>query len=309
MTNDPNAKITAPKFDRAATTTILAASAVAIAGAFLLASPWRAADISPAQPAAVVSKNARPVVEVVFAIDTTGSMAGLLESAKAKVWTVANQIMTGQPRPEVRFGLVFYRDTSDAYVTQATPLTTDIDAIYETLLAAEASGGGDQPEHVNRALEVAIDEMKWKKGANVLRLVFLVGDAPPHDDYTDTPTSLELAKRAAKKNITINPLLVGTSSETKLAWQAIASAGGGRYAAIAQDGGTIARTTPFDNDLARYNRQLADSAIYYGGKGGIARARRKFSKRRDMEGEGRLVGRQRRKFSWWEHGQGRPSFR
>ncbi len=273
------------KRDGAATAVILALCASVIAGAFLLASPWKNTQVIAKPAVTVVASPKRPIIEVVFAIDTTGSMSGLLESAKQKVWTIANQLMSGQPRPTVRFGLVFYRDKSDSYVTQSTPLTDDIDAVYEALLAASASGGGDNPEHVNRALEVAIDDMQWRDGDNVLKLIFLVGDAPPHDDYQDTPTSIALTKRAAAKHITVNPILVGQNGNAKIAWQKIAVAGGGHYAAIAQDGGTIATSTPFDRELERYNHALADSVVYYGGEKKVAKARAKFDSRKRMKGE------------------------
>src|SRR5688572_21458009 len=69
----------------------------------------------------------RPVVEVVFVLDTTGSMSGLIEGAKAKIWQIAGHIVSGQPAPEVRIGLVAYRDVDDDYVTKVVPLTDDLD--------------------------------------------------------------------------------------------------------------------------------------------------------------------------------------
>ncbi|MEN8183036.1 MAG: hypothetical protein ABFS46_10935, partial [Myxococcota bacterium] len=68
-------------------------------------------------------------IEVVFVLDTTGSMSGLIEGAKQKIWSIANQLASGQPRPEIRVGLVAYRDRGDAFVTRRVDLTGDIDAI------------------------------------------------------------------------------------------------------------------------------------------------------------------------------------
>src|SRR5688572_12554359 len=90
----------------------------------------------------------RPVVELVFVLDTTGSMTGLIEGAKAKIWSIANHAVSGQPTPEVRIGLVAYRDKNDAYETRWFDLTTDLDAVYENLMSFRAEGGGDTPEHV-----------------------------------------------------------------------------------------------------------------------------------------------------------------
>src|SRR6476620_11514063 len=63
-------------------------------------------------------KDPKPQVEVVFCLDTTGSMGGLLEGAKQKIWSIVNQIASGRPSPEIKVGLLGYRDRADAYVTK-----------------------------------------------------------------------------------------------------------------------------------------------------------------------------------------------
>src|SRR5947209_11607192 len=75
----------------------------------------------------------KPQVEVVFCLDTTGSMGGLIEGAKQKIWAICNQVVSGQPTPEVKVGLVAYRDKGDAYVTQILDLTDDLDAVHAKL--------------------------------------------------------------------------------------------------------------------------------------------------------------------------------
>src|SRR5215813_14405569 len=91
-------------------------------------------------------------IEVVFCLDTTGSMSGLIEGAKAKIWSICNQIANGKPTPDLKVGLVAYRDKGDVYITKVTDLTTDLDAIHGELKKFTADGGGDTPEHVNQAL-------------------------------------------------------------------------------------------------------------------------------------------------------------
>src|SRR4051812_25385547 len=54
-------------------------------------------------------------VDVVFAIDTTGSMGGLIESAKKTVWSIATHVKQIDPQADVRIGLVAYRDIGDDY--------------------------------------------------------------------------------------------------------------------------------------------------------------------------------------------------
>ncbi|MGH9944760.1 MAG: vWA domain-containing protein, partial [Pyrinomonadaceae bacterium] len=75
---------------------------------------------------------AHATLEMVFVLDTTGSMSGLLEGAKQRIWGIVNDVMQQSSRPAVKIGLVAYRDNGDEYVTKVTPLTSDLDAVYST---------------------------------------------------------------------------------------------------------------------------------------------------------------------------------
>ena len=105
----------------------------------------------------------RPRIEVAFVLDTTGSMSGLIDGAKRKIWQVANQLASGKPTPEIRMALVGYRDRGDVYVTRVRDLTADLDAIYAELQAFQADGGGDGPESVNQALHEARTKLSWSR--------------------------------------------------------------------------------------------------------------------------------------------------
>ncbi|HZT82441.1 MAG TPA: vWA domain-containing protein, partial [Gemmataceae bacterium] len=149
------------------------AALLAAAGLLLTAAPARAADDRP--------EPKKPKIEVVFCLDTTGSMTGLIEGAKAKIWTICNQIAGGKPTPELKVGLVAYRDRGkEEYVTRVFDLTDDLDAVHGQLKGFRAAGGGDFPESVNEALHVAVNKITWGQDKSALRIIFLVGDAPPH---------------------------------------------------------------------------------------------------------------------------------
>ena len=77
---------------------------------------------------AVLSSD-RPKVEVVFVLDTTGSMGGLIQAAKEKIWSIATTMAQAQPAPEIRIGLVAYRDRGDSYITRVVDLSTDLESI------------------------------------------------------------------------------------------------------------------------------------------------------------------------------------
>jgi Mg-chelatase subunit ChlD len=119
---------------------------------------------------------AAPHIDVVFVLDATGSMGDEIEPVKQHIWNIANQIASGNPRPELRVGLVIYRDRSDAEPTRMVPLTGDLDRMHDALMGVTAQGGGDYPEDVDAGLALALHEMNW--GERSARMVFLVGDAP-----------------------------------------------------------------------------------------------------------------------------------
>ena len=273
---------------------IEALGALAFAGSALalaLTAPWSAAvpvetssspgTVEPAvAPASTPAPVERPVIDVVFVLDTTGSMSGLLEGAKQKIWSIANTIASGQPQPQLRVGLVAYRDRGDAYVTQTTPITEDLDEVYGALSQLDANGGGDFPEHLNAGLKTAIRDTQWSTGANTLKMVFVVGDAPPHDDYDPSLTSAHLAAEAMARGIVLNAVQCGNDARTRAVFERFAAAANGEFMAIAANGGVSMIATPFDEELARLNTALGDLGLDYGGhamkaRGGAKKRRRK----------------------------------
>src|SRR5436190_13155903 len=208
----------------------------------------------------------KPQVEVVFCLDTTGSMGGLIEAAKQKIWSISNQIANGKPTPELKIGLVAYRDKGDAYITKVFDLSDDLDAVHANLKTFQAQGGGDTPEHVNQALFDAVHKIKWSTDKKTLRLLFLVGDAPPHMDYTDDVKYPETCKKACEKGIIINSVQCGGDPECAKAWRDICAKAEGSYVQIEQNGGVVAIPTPFDKELGILNDDLTRTTLVFGGR-------------------------------------------
>jgi hypothetical protein len=196
-------------------------------------------------------------------------MGGLIKGAKEKIWDIAKHISRGQPTPELRVGLVAYRDLGDEYVTKMFPLTTDLDAVYAEPSALRADGGGDEPEHVSRALNEAVNKMEWSKDA--MKMVFLVGDAPPHMRDPDGLDIRAIAAQAAERGIKVNAIRCGDSYQTAMVWQEVAASGGGVFGTIAQNGGVATVTTPYDGDLTALGRRYADTAVIVGDERARAR--------------------------------------
>ena len=205
-----------------------------------------------------------PRIEVCFVLDTTGSMSGLIEGAKQKIWSIANELVGAKPTPDLRLGLVAYRDKRDEYVLKSHDLTNDIDAVYANLKTFTAGGGGDMPESVNEALHEAVTKMSWSTNRSVLKIIFLVGDAPPHMDYHNAPKYPEICQDAMKLDLIINTIQCGGIRDTTPIWKEIAKLSEGSYAAIAQEGGMVAIATPMDDKLAELNRKVGATLVAYG---------------------------------------------
>lgn len=213
-----------------------------------------------------------PRVELVFALDTTGSMSGLIDGAKRKIWSIAQFIAQGQPKPDVRIGLVAYRDIGDAYVTRFYDLSDDLDTVFEHLSSFEAAGGGDMPEHVSKALYDAVYKTSWTGDQAALKQIYLVGDAPPHTDYADGYDYKKIARHAHELGIHINTIRCGADAQTAMVWNEIAGSAAGEYASIDQSGGVRVATTPYDLELQKLNAALVGTAVGYGaGRGEVAR--------------------------------------
>jgi hypothetical protein len=211
------------------------------------------------------------MLEMVFVLDTTGSMASLIDGAKQRIWGIVNEVMQSSSRPNVRIGLVGYRDRGDEYVTTLLPLTNDLDKVYTTLMGYRAVGGGDLPEDVRRALAEGVRNAGWsptQSSPRMAQILFLVGDAPPHDDYQDQPDTVSTAAEAAQNGIVVNAIQCGEISGTGEKWQKIARVGQGEYFSIAQHGNVQVISTPYDEQLGKLAEKLGGTYLAYGGGAG-----------------------------------------
>ena len=138
-------------------------------------------------------------VDVLFVLDTTGSMGEEIERLRSTIEIISANITAIKPKPELRFGMVLYRDKDDEYVTKVVPFTSDLERFQKALDEANADGGGDEPEDLQSALRDAITSMKWN--ADGIRLGFIVTDASPHLDYGQEYTYAKAAREAKARAI------------------------------------------------------------------------------------------------------------
>ena len=221
-------------------------------------------DVTPTELNHAFNEKTHPSIDVVFVLDTTGSMSEVIHTAKENIWSIVSSMTSAQPVPELRLGLVAYRDRGEKYITRRVDLSHDLDSIYAELMDYEAMGGGDTPEDVNEALNVAVNQMSWDKTNNTYKVIFLVGDAEPHMDYANKPKYPDIIHVANQKNITINTIQIGDQQQTAFHWQSIATLSQGRYFQVEHTETSIALATPFDQEIADLSKQLDETRIYYG---------------------------------------------
>jgi Mg-chelatase subunit ChlD len=222
-----------------------------------------AASIKTKETEAIIQSE-QPQVEVLFVLDTTGSMGGLIAAAKEKIWSIANTLASADPAPRIRMGLVGYRDRGDVYVTHFSNLDEDLDNIYSRLMQFRAEGGGDGPESVNQALNEAITRAHWSQDHRTYRVIFLVGDAPPHMDYQDDVKYQQSCRLARAKGIIVNTIQCGQIQTATPHFRKIARLGGGAYFTVAQSGSAVMVETPYDAELSRLSLELDGTLVHYG---------------------------------------------
>jgi uncharacterized protein YegL len=149
-------------------------------------------------------QNVAAKLDVLFLLDSTGSMGDEIAQLQNNILTIADQIHALQGDVDVRYGLVSYRDFGDQYVARMNDFTADVNSFRSSLSAVQADGGGDYPEAMNEALDVSLNAMNWR-GGDTIRLVFLVADAPPHLGASSADYSL-LMQQALARGIKFHPI-------------------------------------------------------------------------------------------------------
>lgn len=167
-------------------------------------------------------------LDIVFVLDTTGSMGEEIERLKETIDIIRDNLDLASPRPLLRFGLVLYRDRGDQYVTEAFRLTDDQAVFRRHLSTASAGGGGDDPEDLEAALQAALGaDMGWDETG--IRLAFVITDAPAqaYPDAVGYDAAAEKARAAAIKIHTIGTGGLPLAGEYQL--RQIAQRTRGRY--------------------------------------------------------------------------------
>ena len=170
---------------------------------------------------ATPSAGPRPL-DVEFLVDATGSMGDEIAQLKASLADIATRIEALPGKPDIRFALTIYRDRVDTFLTRTWNFTPDLSSFQAAIAGVSADGGGDYPEDMQQGLHDAIAKPSWR-GPGTVKLVFLIGDAPPHLDYPNDPDYITEAQTAARLGIKIESLAAsGLDDQGEYVWRQVA---------------------------------------------------------------------------------------
>jgi hypothetical protein len=232
-----------------------------------------AATVSRAAPAP--AEAAGKTIDVAILLDTSNSMDGLIDSAKAKLWTIVNDLAKVQPAPTLRVALYQYGnddlDRNTGWVRKEADLTMDLDEVYKKLNALRTHGG---TEYVARVSRDALNELKWTDDKDALKMIFVCGNEPADQDKQVALS--EVADLARKKGVFVNTIYCGQANHPEsTGWKDFAAQGGGKYSNIDQDKvkKQVVIKTPYDAELLKFNEKLNSTYVTYGGARGAEGAR------------------------------------
>jgi carboxypeptidase-like protein/type IX secretion system substrate protein/von Willebrand factor type A domain-containing protein len=174
-------------------------------------------------------------VDIAFVVDATGSMSDEIDFLKIELEDVIRNTFAQHPDLDLHVGSVFYRDRGDEYLSRHIDFQTDLLKVLNFIKLQRAGGGGDMPEAVDVALQTALDSLHWSDGARA-RILFLVLDAPPHDEAKEK--MYELIQKASAKGVRIVPVVCsGADKSTEFIMRSIALATNGDYVFLTDESG------------------------------------------------------------------------
>ena len=180
-----------------------------------------------------IAGRAPQALDLLLAIDTTGSMSDELEYLQAELDSIVTSLRRIRPGTDIRVGLVVYRDDGDEYVTRRFEFTGDLASLRQQLGAQQANGGGDYPEAVDRAFAEA-NRFDWREDAT--KVMLHVADAPPHAERAGAAWNQALALRT--RGVHIVPVAAsGVADDAQYLMRSMAALTQSRYLFLTDDSG------------------------------------------------------------------------
>lgn len=226
------------------------------------------------QPEVVVEKSENTKIQVALLLDTSSSMDGLIDQAKARLWNIVNTLSTLKHEgktPGLEIALYEYGNDGlsekEGYIRQVTKFTTDLDLLSEKLFALRTNGG---QEYCGEVIKKSINQLEWDSKKNSMKLIYIAGN----ENFDQGNVNyVETISTAVSRQIFVNTIYCGDrQSGISEYWQAGATKGQGKYFNIDQNKTIRYVETPYDADIERLNKKLNDTYYGYGSQGASKKA-------------------------------------
>ena len=224
-------------------------------------------------------KNKSSKIQLALLLDTSNSMDGLIDQAKAKLWAIVNDMADNQLNGElldIEIAIYDYGNSNNSilkqYTHQYSNFTTDIDDISEKLFSLTTSGGD---EFCGAVIQKSLNDLEWRDDA-AYKVMFIAGN----ESFAQGPILFESVIAAAReKDVVVNTIFCGgTKQGIQLQWQEGALRGNGEFFVINQNEAVTYIETPQDKKIAALNRRLNETYIPYGEEG-----TNKYNKLKDQD--------------------------
>lgn len=209
-------------------------------------------------------------VKIALLLDTSNSMDGLINQAKAQLWDIVNQFSYAKcgngHRPNLQIALYQYGNdglsSREGYIQQVIGFSSDLDEISEKLFSLSTNGG---EEYCGEVIQTSLRQLDWGKNPDNLKMIFIAGNEPFTQgklNYRDAVTN------AREKEIIVNTIFCGNYQQgINTDWKSGATLTGGEYMAIDHNKQIVHINTPYDDVIIKLNSKLNSTYISYGAMG------------------------------------------
>ncbi|WP_452225143.1 vWA domain-containing protein [Lacinutrix chionoecetis] len=217
----------------------------------------------------VTPKVNKQYIKVALLLDTSNSMDGLIDQAKAQLWEIVNELSYAKckdDKPNLQIALYEYGNDNlnaeEGYIRQVLAFSDDLDEISKQLFSLTTKGGN---EYCGYVINTALDQLDWKDNPDDLKFIFIAGNEP----FTQGKISYkDAAKRAHNKDVTVNTIFCGDYNQGISGfWKDGADLAHGDYMAINHNKETIHIATPYDDAILQQNHKLNKTYVAYGSQG------------------------------------------
>ncbi|MFD2915700.1 vWA domain-containing protein [Psychroserpens luteus] len=208
-------------------------------------------------------------IKVALLLDTSNSMDGLIDQAKAQLWDIVNELSyakCGDEQPNLNIALYEYGNDNlngeEGFIRQVIAFSDDLDEISKQLFSLTTNGGN---EYCGQAIQTSLNQLKWGDNQDDLKLIFIAGNEP----FSQGKISYQdAAKQAHKNGVSINTIFCGDYNQgISSYWKDGADLAHGDYMAINHNHTTTYVATPYDDKILKLNQKLNSTYVAYGNNG------------------------------------------